>query len=53
MKNLLEVLNNAIEKVEKLYAIVQDQHMTVDTLYEKIKSRKLQLNTKGYFSNKV
>ena len=41
------------EKVEKLYEIIQDQHITVDTLYEKIKSRELQLNTKGYFPNKV
>lgn len=41
------------EKVEKLYEIIQDQHITVDTLYEKIKNRELQLNTKGYFPNKV
>lgn len=41
------------EKVEKLYEIIQNQHITVDTLYEKIKSRELQLNTKGYFLNKV
>ena len=41
------------EKVEKLYEIIQDQHITVDTIYEKIKNRELQLNTKGYFPNKV
>lgn len=36
------------EKIEKLYEIIQDQHITVDTLYEKIRSRELQLNTKGF-----
>lgn len=41
------------EKVEKLYEIIRDQHITVDTLYEKIKGRELQLNTKGYFPSKV
>lgn len=41
------------EKVEKLYKIVQDQHITVDTLYKEIKDRELKLNTKGYFPNKV
>lgn len=41
------------EKVEKLYEIVQDQHITVDTLYENLRNRELRLNTKGYFPNKV
>lgn len=41
------------EKVDKLYEIVQDQHITVDALYEDIKNRELKINTKGYFPNKV
>lgn len=41
------------EKVDKLYEIVQDQHITVDALYEDIKNRELKLNTKGYFPKKV
>ncbi|MCM1128037.1 MAG: hypothetical protein NC429_16405 [Lachnospiraceae bacterium] len=41
------------EKVDKLYEIVQDQHITVDTLYQEIKDRELKLNTKGYFPNRV
>jgi len=41
------------EKVDKLYEIVQDQHVTVDALYEDIKDRELKINTKGYFPNKV
>lgn len=41
------------EKVDKLYKIIQDQHITVDALYEDIKNRELKINTKGYFPNKV
>ena len=41
------------EKVDKLYKIVRDQHITVDALYEDIKNRELKINTKGYFPNKV
>lgn len=41
------------EKVDKLYEIIKDQHITVDALYEDIKNRELKLNTKGYFPNKV
>lgn len=41
------------EKVDKLYEIIQDQHITVDTLYEDIKNRELKINTKGCFPNKV
>lgn len=41
------------EKVDKLYEIVQDQHITVDALYEDIKNRELKINTKGYFPKKV
>ena len=41
------------EKVDKLYEIIQDQHITVDALYEDIKNRELKINTKGCFPNKV
>ena len=41
------------EKADKLYEIIQDQHITVDALYEDIKNRELKINTKGYFPNKV
>ena len=41
------------DKVDKLYEVIQDQHITVDALQEDIKSRELKINTKGYFTNKV
>lgn len=41
------------EQIEKLYEIVQDQHVTTEAVYETIRNRKLSLNTKGCFPNAV
>lgn len=41
------------DKVEKLYDIIQDVSLCANTTYNKLRNRKLALNTKLYFSNKV
>ena len=41
------------EKVGKLYDIIQDRSLCAVTSYSKLKNRKLALNTKLYFPNKV
>jgi len=41
------------EKVELLYGIVSKQSFSIDSTYDEIKSKEMNINTNGYFPNKV